>query len=166
MKASWERNLPNLTDYLETILPLLRNSSKHNGMWVWTLCFTLSKRYNYAYGLYNYVYKLVVYNLSYNALTKTTPVGNSSIVQLLQCHWREGWFRSAFICLRTTYRVQIQRKQNTQSTYRSFLRERFSKIWRTVPEKVWSVLRFTLRNRYNFCISQSLECFLCIDFHK
>ncbi|KAG6460808.1 hypothetical protein O3G_MSEX012232, partial [Manduca sexta] len=30
MKASWERNLPNITDYLEHILPLLRNASKQN----------------------------------------------------------------------------------------------------------------------------------------
>lgn len=30
MKTSWEKNLPNLTEYLETILPLLRNATKHN----------------------------------------------------------------------------------------------------------------------------------------
>lgn len=30
MKISWEKNLPNMTDYLEHILPLLRNASKQN----------------------------------------------------------------------------------------------------------------------------------------
>ncbi|KAJ0177900.1 hypothetical protein K1T71_006773 [Dendrolimus kikuchii] len=30
MKLSWEKNLPDLHDYLEHILPLLRNASKHN----------------------------------------------------------------------------------------------------------------------------------------
>lgn len=30
MKESWEKNLPNMNEYLEQILPLLRNSTKEN----------------------------------------------------------------------------------------------------------------------------------------
>lgn len=31
MKKSWEKNLPDLNEYVDHILPLLRNSSKENG---------------------------------------------------------------------------------------------------------------------------------------